>query len=175
MLFVGDLSDGDLRLTRRIASLPYPLAVILGNHDLGRDRSGGILRQQLALLGETHCGWTQRGWHQPAIGLVGARPGSAGGGFHLSRAVQAVYGPITLEQSADRIVAAAAAVSADQPLIVMAHCGPVASGPRPTAPAGVTGNRRRWTGAIRISPSPWIGWLGSVARIWWSSATCIIS
>ena len=136
MLFVGDLSDGDLRLTKRIASLPYPLAVILGNHDLGRDRSGGILRQQLALLGENHCGWTQRGWSQPAIGLVGGRPGSAGGGFHLSHAVQAVYGPITLEQSADRIVAAAAAVPADQPLIVMAHCGPSGLGSEADSPCG---------------------------------------
>jgi uncharacterized protein (TIGR04168 family) len=50
--------------------------------------------------------------------------------------VQAVYGPITLEQSADRIVAAAAAVPADQPLIVMAHCGPSGLGSQADSPCG---------------------------------------
>ena len=33
----------------------FPVAVILGNHDRGRDRSGGILEQQIALLGDLHC------------------------------------------------------------------------------------------------------------------------
>ena len=42
VLFVGDLADGDLR--RRAGSRGFfPVAVILGNHDRGRDRSGGIL------------------------------------------------------------------------------------------------------------------------------------
>ena len=59
--------------------------------------------------------------------MVGGRPCSSGGGFHLSKAVRAVYGPVTLEESAERIVAAAAAVPADQPLVLMAHCGPSGS------------------------------------------------
>ena len=50
--------------------------------------------------------------------------------------MKAVYGPITLEQSADRIVAAAAAVPADQPLIVMAHCGPSGLGSEANSPCG---------------------------------------
>ncbi len=136
VLFVGDLSDGDLRLTKRIASLPHPVAVILGNHDRGRDQSGGVLRQQLALLGEQHCAWSRRCWTRPEIAVVGARPCSAGGGFQLSKAVEAVFGPVTVEQSADRIVAAAADVPADQPLVVLAHCGPTGLGSDPDSPCG---------------------------------------
>lgn len=136
VLFVGDLSDGDLRLTRRISQLPYPLAVILGNHDRGRDRSGGILEQQLALLGDQHCGWRRLTWPGLPLTVVGGRPCSAGGGFHLSKAVESLYGPISLEQSADRIVEAAASVPADQPLIVMAHCGPSGLGSDPNSPCG---------------------------------------
>ena len=135
-LFVGDLSDGDLRLTRRIAALPTTKAVILGNHDRGGDRSGGLLRQQLALLGKHHCGWTRLTWDHLPVSIVGARPCSAGGGFHLSKAVQAVYGPVDLQASVDRIVAAAAEVPSDQPLIVMAHCGPSGLGSDPESPCG---------------------------------------
>ena len=115
VLFVGDLADGDLRLTRRITRLPFPVAVILGNHDRGRDRSGGILEQQLAVLGDLHCAWRAIQWPELPLTIVGARPCSAGGGFHLSKAVEAVYGPVSLEASADRIVQAAADVPADQP------------------------------------------------------------
>ena len=133
---MGDLSDGDLRLTRRIAALPHPVAVILGNHDRGRDRSGGVLRQQLALLGDQHCAWSRRRWARPEIAVIGARPCSAGGGFQLSKAVEAVFGPMTLEQSADRIVAAAAEVPDAQPLVVLAHSGPTGLGSDPASPCG---------------------------------------
>ena len=90
MLFVGDLSDGDLRLTKSITRLKHPVAVILGNHDRGKDASGETFQRQLNLLGDLHCGWRMREWTNPAVGVVGCRPGSAGGGFHLSRAVQAL-------------------------------------------------------------------------------------
>ena len=68
--------------------------------------------------------------------VVGARPCSAGGGFHLSKAVEAVYGPVSLEASSERIVQAAADVPADQPLIVMAHCGPSGLGSEAASPCG---------------------------------------
>ena len=136
VLFVGDLADGDLRLTRRISRLPFPVAVILGNHDRGRDRSGGILQQQVALLGDLHCAWRTIQWPELSLTIVGARPCSAGGGFQLSKAVEAVFGPVTVEQSADRIVAAAADVPADQPLVVLAHCGPTGLGSEPDSPCG---------------------------------------
>lgn len=136
LLFVGDLSDGDLRLTRRIAALKLPVAVILGNHDRGRDRSGGILQQQLNLLGERHCAWQMRRWTRPALSVVGARPCSAGGGFQLSGAVEAVYGPVTLEQSAARIVDAASVAPEDQPLVLLAHSGPTGLGSEANSPCG---------------------------------------
>lgn len=128
VLFVGDLSDGDLRLTKSITRLTQPVAVILGNHDRGKDSSGGIFQSQLNLLGELHCGWRMREWATPPIGVVGCRPGSAGGGFHLSRAVEAVVGPITVEQSAERIVEACRSVPDDWPLVLLAHSGPTGLG-----------------------------------------------
>ena len=136
VLFVGDLSDGDLRLTRRIASLPYRVAVIFGNHDRGSDNTGGLLRQQLVLLGDRHCAWGVRRWEDLPLTVVGARPFSAGGGFHLSRAVEAVYGPVTLDQSVDRILAAAASVPSDEHILVLAHCGPTGLGSDSDSPCG---------------------------------------
>jgi len=136
VLFVGDLSDGDLRLVKAIAALPLPTAVILGNHDHGKDATGQLFQQQLNLLGPRHCAWDLRRWDldaaidsegsvaPPAVSVLGARPGSAGGGFHLSKAITAVYGPLKLEQSATRLVDAAAHAPLDQPLVVLAHVGP---------------------------------------------------
>ena len=136
LLFVGDLSDGDLRLVKRITQLACPVAVILGNHDRGKDRSGALLQQQLTLLGDRDCSWALRSWQAPAVGIVGARPCSAGGGFHLSHAVQAVFGPVTEEESARRIVEAARRVPDDWPLVVLAHCGPTGLGSDASSPCG---------------------------------------
>ena len=136
LLFVGDLSDGDLRLVKRITQLNCPVAVILGNHDRGKDRSGDRLQQQLKLLGSLDCSWSLRSWTVPAVGVVGARPCSAGGGFHLSQAVQAVFGPVTEEESARRIVEAARRVPDDWPLVVLAHCGPTGLGSDASSPCG---------------------------------------
>ena len=136
MLFVGDLSDGDLRLTKSITQLKHPVAVILGNHDRGKDASGETFQRQLNLLGDLHCGWRMREWSSPAVGVVGCRPGSAGGGFHLSRAVQAVVGPITVEQSAARIVDACASVPPSWPLVLLAHSGPTGLGSEASDPCG---------------------------------------
>ena len=136
VLFVGDLSDGDLRLTRRLCALPYAKAFILGNHDRGRDRSGGVLRQQLALLKGVHCGWSRLDLSPLPLSVVGGRPCSSGGGYHLSKAAEAVFGPVGLEESARRIETAAASVPVDQPLVVMAHCGPTGLGSDPDSPCG---------------------------------------
>ncbi|WP_353292608.1 TIGR04168 family protein [Synechococcus sp. M16CYN] len=136
VLFVGDLSNGNLHLTRRIALLPHPVAVILGNHDCGFDKNGGILHQQLVLLDDCHCAWRVRRWERLSLSVVGARPCSSGGGFHLSQAVKAVYGPVTLDQSVERILSAAASVPADEPLLILAHCGPTGLGSNPDSPCG---------------------------------------
>ncbi len=128
LLVVGDLSDGKTRIPQRLAALNLPLACILGNHDAGRDGSGRTLQLQLDLLGALHCGWSLRKLDPPGLAVVGARPGSAGGGFHLSKAVQAVYGPLSLDQSAARISAAAAQADPALPLLLLAHCAPAGLG-----------------------------------------------
>ena len=88
LLVVGDLSDGQARIPRALAGLPLPVACVLGNHDCGRDASGERLRRQLGLLGDRHCGWGLRELRPPGVAVVGARPGTAGGGYHLSKAMR---------------------------------------------------------------------------------------
>ncbi|NDC34679.1 MAG: TIGR04168 family protein [Synechococcaceae bacterium WB9_2_112] len=134
LLVVGDLSDGTPRIPALLRQLELPVACVLGNHDSGKDASGHTLTRQLAALGPLHIGWQLRELRpaDPACGagvaVVGGRPGTAGGGFHLSRACTAVFGPLTLEQSADRIVAAAAAADPALPVVLLAHSGPAGLG-----------------------------------------------
>ena len=135
-MFVGDLSEGDLRLIKNIKQITLPKAVILGNHDRGHDPSGRLLQTQLSLLGELHCGWGLRSWLHPPVAVVGARPCSGGGGFSLSKAVQAIYGPLTSQQSADRIVAAALQAPTTWPLVILAHSGPMGLGSNANSPCG---------------------------------------
>ena len=136
VLLVGDLSDGQERIPALLRRLPLPVACILGNHDTGRDPTGRTLRRQLNGLGDLHCGWGLRQLPGAGLSVVGARPGSAGGGFHLSPAVRAVYGPLSLEESAQRISAAALAADPQLPLVLLAHCGPAGLGSEPADPCG---------------------------------------
>ncbi|MFQ6540227.1 MULTISPECIES: TIGR04168 family protein [Aphanothece] len=136
VLVVGDLSDGLPQVPALLRRLPLPVACILGNHDAGRDASGRTLQRQLATLGEIHCGWGLRELRPPGLAVVGGRPGTAGGGFHLSRAVIAAFGPLTLQESADRITAAALAADPALPLVLLAHCGPAGLGSDAADPCG---------------------------------------
>lgn len=136
LLVVGDLSNGQQRIPRSLADLPLPLACVLGNHDCGRDPSGEILQRQLTLLGERHCGWGRCDLKPPGLAVVGARPGTAGGGYQLSRAVQAVYGPVPLEESVERICRAAHGADPSLPLVLLAHCGPSGLGSAFSDPCG---------------------------------------
>ncbi len=136
VLFVGDLSDGDVKLIKSISKIDLPTAVILGNHDRGLDRKGDILRTQLNLLGSKHCGWSQRNWDKPPIEIVGARPCSSGGPFRLSQSVEAVYGHVSFENSVDKIVDAASKASSNKPLLILAHSGPSGLGSEPESICG---------------------------------------
>jgi len=135
-LVVGDLSDGQSRIPARLAKLTLPLACILGNHDTGRDSSGRTLRKQMDLLGDLHCGWKLRELHPPGLAVVGARPASAGGGFHLNQGAQAVFGPVSIQESAERIRAAALQADPSLPLVVLSHCGPSGLGSEASDPCG---------------------------------------
>ena len=136
LLLVGDLSDGKRRIPLLLRELRLPWLCLLGNHDAGRDPSGRTLSGQLELLGERHCGWGLRRLEPPGLAVVGARPASAGGGFHLSRAARAVFGPVGLEESAERISSAALAADPELPLLLLAHCGPSGLGGEPADPCG---------------------------------------
>ncbi len=136
LLVVGDLSDGQERIAASLARLNLPLACVLGNHDTGKDDSGRRLHRQVDLLGERHCGWQLRTLHPPGLAVVGSRPGSAGGGYHLSRAVQAVWGPVPIEESVHRIVRSALAADPALPLLLLAHCGPAGLGSEAADPCG---------------------------------------
>lgn len=136
LLLVGDLSDGQLRVPALLRRLTLPTACILGNHDTGRDPTGHTLRRQIETLGPLHCGWSLRQFDTPGLAVVGARPGTAGGGFHLSPAVRAVFGPVTMEESAARITTAALAADPGLPLVLLAHCGPSGLGSEARDPCG---------------------------------------
>jgi len=128
LLVVGDLSDGKPRIPALLRQLPLPVACILGNHDTAKDPSGRTLARQIEALGPLHCGWGLRELTPPGLSVVGARPGTAGGGFHLSKACSALFGPLSCEQSAGRIEVAAAAADPDLPLVLLAHSGPAGLG-----------------------------------------------
>ncbi|MFO7628670.1 MAG: TIGR04168 family protein [Prochlorococcaceae cyanobacterium] len=136
LLLVGDLSDGKQRIPCLLRQLQIPLACILGNHDSGKDASGVKLRQQLDLLGGLHCGWSLLVLSPPGLSVVGSRPATAGGGHHLSKAAQAVYGPVSLQDSADRITSAALAADPTLPLVLLAHSGPSGLGSAAADPCG---------------------------------------
>ena len=125
-----------MRLAKAIRKLPIPTAVILGNHDRGSDRTGEVLRHQLNLLGDLHCGWRMRQWKLSSLGVIGGRPCSSGGGFRLSQEVLGAFGPITLEESVRRIILAADQVPVSIPLVILAHSGPTGLGSDASSPCG---------------------------------------
>ncbi|WP_072013151.1 TIGR04168 family protein [Prochlorococcus marinus] len=136
VLFVGDLGDADLKLVKLISSLPIPTAVILGNHDRGKDLDGSKLKAQISLLANKNCAWDKSNWNNPLVSVVGARPCSAGGGYYLSPQMKAVFGHVSLDESVRRIVKAASDVPKDLPLIILAHSGPTGLGSDVTSPCG---------------------------------------
>jgi uncharacterized protein (TIGR04168 family) len=136
LLLVGDFSEGGGRIPNLLRELALPVACVLGNHDAGRDPSGGRLQRQLDRLGELHCGWGLRTLQPPGLAVVGGRPATAGGGHHLSKASRAVFGPVGMEESADRICRAALAADPSLPLLLLAHCGPSGLGSDADAPCG---------------------------------------
>ena len=57
VLFVGDISDGSVKIIKKINEIKFPTFVILGNHDRGKDSTGETLLKQIRVLGEKYCAW----------------------------------------------------------------------------------------------------------------------
>lgn len=136
LLVVGDLADGDVRLPLRLRKLSLPVACVLGNHDAAKDSSGRTLGRMEQALGALHCGWSLRILNPPGLAVVGGRPGSAGGGFHLSQAVKSHWGMMNLFDSADRITKAALSAPIEFPLVLLSHAGPSGLGSAAADPCG---------------------------------------
>ena len=145
VLFVGDISEGKIKIIKEINQLDIPSYVILGNHDRGSDKTGETLLKQIRVLQEKFCGW-QLKIFENKINIVGGRPCSSGGGFFLSKEVLGVYGPLTEEDSARKIINCSIQARDDLPLIIMAHAGPTGLGSEPNSICG-----RDW----KVPPLDW--------------------
>jgi uncharacterized protein (TIGR04168 family) len=149
VLLVGDFGNESVEVVRAIASLNLPKAVILGNHDAwysasdwGRKRcpynrqKEDRVQQQLDLLGEAHIGYGYLDFPEFNLSVVGSRPFSWGGDAWKNKEFyEERYGITSLEESVDRIVAAAKG-AAYETIIFMGHNGPTGLGDRAEDPCG---------------------------------------
>ena len=135
ILFVGDFANGDLRVSKKIKNINIPYLCILGNHDHGHDKSGENLLSQLNLFGERHCGWKFK-ILADYLNVLGARPCSSGGGFYLSKEVESVFGPVSLNDSVEKINNEFSNSCNEKPLIVLGHSGPAGLGGQPDSICG---------------------------------------
>ena len=131
-LFVGDLGDEDVEMVRRIAELPVPKAVMLGNHDawqsFGRKASTPKLSEILTTLGEDHIAYAVREVPAAGLSVIGARPFSWGGpNLRSPELYDEIYGIHTMRQSAAAIVDAARNAQ-HRDLVILAHNGPMGLG-----------------------------------------------
>ena len=82
-MFVGDLGDEDVEITRTLAALTLPKVVMLGNHDAWQSfqkrKATPKLREILAVLGTDHLAYEVREVPEAGISVIGARPFSWGG------------------------------------------------------------------------------------------------
>ena len=97
--------------------------MILGNHDRGKDSSGETLLKQIRILQEKYCAWDLKIFNNQ-LNILSGRPCSSGGGYYLSNEVRAVYGPISEQESVNRIIKCSEKTIKDLPLIFMSHAGP---------------------------------------------------
>jgi len=136
-IFVGDFGDEDVRLVEELAAVRAPKAIIFGNHDAWHTMRGrgprDRVERQIALAGEDFIGYRAKLIAGGRLGLVGARPFSWGGGWFDREFYGALFGVRTMNDSADRIVAAAAGLPPDVPIVLIGHNGPRGLGATPHA------------------------------------------
>ena len=135
VLFVGDISEGSIKIVKKINLLSIPSYVILGNHDRGKDKSGEALLKQIRILKEKYCAWDLKIFNNE-INILGGRPCSSGGGYYLSKEVSGVYGPITEEDSVNRIINSSKKARNDLPFLIISHTGPSGLGSEPNSICG---------------------------------------
>ena len=135
VLFVGDISDGNIKTIKLVNSIEIPTFVFLGNHDRGRDHSGDTLLKQVRILKEKFCGWDLKIFDK-RLNILSGRPCSSGGGYFLSKEILNVYGPITEFDSAEKIIKSSKKAVEDLPLVVISHVGPSGLGSEPSSICG---------------------------------------
>ena len=119
--------------------------MILGNHDRGKDGSGETLLKQIRVLQEKYCAWDLKVFDDQ-INILSARPCSSGGGYFLSNEVKGVYGPISEQESVNKILKCFENTNKNLPLIFMSHAGPSGLGSESSSICG-----RDW----KIPPLDW--------------------
>lgn len=148
VLLVGDFGNEDVPLTRSIAELDFPKAVILGNHDSwytatpwGQKKSPfpksqDRVQMQLDILGNTHVGYGCLDFPSLELSVVGARPFSWGGSEWKETDFYArYYGVGCMEESTKRICEAIDRAEYRQ-IIMIGHNGPYGLGALPSDPCG---------------------------------------
>lgn len=143
-LFVGDFGNEAVEVVRRIAALPLPKAVVMGNHDAwytasswGRKKSPydhtkeDRVQQQLDLLGEAHVGYSKLDFPQFNLSVVGSRPFTWGGPEWKNKDfLRQRYNVTNFEESIAKIVTAAQD-TAYNTVIFLGHNGPLGLGAGP--------------------------------------------
>ncbi|KAJ4830372.1 hypothetical protein Tsubulata_011980 [Turnera subulata] len=131
LAFVCDFGNENVELVQSVASLKFPKAVILGNHDAwksqhfsSKKKKNGV-QLQLESLGEDHVAFKRLDFPALKLSVVGGRPFSCGG-EHLFRKnlLSARYGVHNMDESANRIYNAAVGSPEEHLVIFLAHNGP---------------------------------------------------
>jgi uncharacterized protein (TIGR04168 family) len=149
VLFVGDFGNEAVSLVQRVANLPLPTAVALGNHDAwysatdwGRKtcpydrRQEDRVQQQLDILGEMHVGYNACNFDGLQLSVVGGRPFSWGGPeWRHSTFYRERFNIDSMKASSDRIGAAVQQAQFET-VIFLSHNGPVGLGHQPEDPCG---------------------------------------
>lgn len=141
VLFVGDFGNESVDIVKKIASIPLPKAVIMGNHDAwfsatewGKKKCPynphleDRVKQQLDILGEFQVGYSKLDFPQFKLSVVGSKPFSWGGGdWTCSDFFAKLYNVHNFEQSATKIMNMVEKTQFDH-LLFLGHNGPFGLG-----------------------------------------------
>lgn len=144
VLFVGDFGNESLAVVQKVADLPLPKAIALGNHDAwytatpwGQKRcpydrqTDDWFQQQLDILAPFHLNYRHLDFDVFGLSVVGGRPFSWGGpNWHLKAFYRQWFGVESIQDSRDRILKAIQQARHDH-LIVLSHNGPSGLGNQP--------------------------------------------